>query len=161
MNTLEKEIVVPVRAQHNTIRADATLAAMLASQPQTCPVPPPSAERIARLEQPEYALMNVDVQHRLHPDKFEVPDLDLRHMIPSGSQVKLGFQSNGMGERMWCQPIGTEADGAYVGILMSIPVALGNVVQHGDAVRFWPCNILQVVSPDRRMVTSVAELMQL
>ncbi len=91
----------------------------------------------------QYELTDGQEMHRLHPDTFWAPsDHDLA-LLTVGDFVKLGFEYDGEGERMWVlvTQLPTETDPNIHGRLSNQPAAIDGL-SHGMEVVFETRHVL-------------------
>ena len=92
-----------------------------------------------------WTLANVDERHAANPKTFHVPPLWRRQQFAPGTVVKLLFEDDGGGERLWVR-VQERSDGRYRGTLDADPVAIAGL-RRGARVDFGPEHIADWIGP--------------
>jgi uncharacterized protein YegJ (DUF2314 family) len=90
-----------------------------------------------------YVLVDATARHAAAPATFLVPSSRTIAAIRPGDFVKVIFETNGRGERMWVRVASVEP---FSGVLDNDPVATPGVLR-GARVRFAARNIIAVMRP--------------
>lgn len=94
----------------------------------------------------KYELVNGEVMHAEHPDKFHLPQQSDRETLLPGDYAKVIFLANGEGERMWVEIASTDPDAErpYEGTLANQPIVHTELTM-GDLVQFGPEHVVQIM----------------
>jgi hypothetical protein len=90
-----------------------------------------------------YVLADAAARHAAAPDTFRVPSPRTIAGIRPGDLVKVIFETNGRGERMWVRVASVQP---FSGVLDNDPVATPGLLR-GARVRFAARNIIAVMRP--------------
>lgn len=93
-----------------------------------------------RLQANAVTLTDAVEMNRQYPETFHIAPEEARRSLQVGDWAKLGFQSDGRGERMWVHITKVLGDGKYVGTLENVPVHVP--LTAGAEISFEARNIL-------------------
>jgi uncharacterized protein YegJ (DUF2314 family) len=95
-----------------------------------------------------YSFVSAVQSNKIHPDTFEIPDVETRHNLRPGDIVKLLFKpkcKGGIVERMWVRVFKRMKEGVYEGVLDNEPLYdLKEVLQCDDTVYFRPDHVADI-----------------
>ena len=91
----------------------------------------------------KYTPINAVERNRENPDTFWIPPKEDRMGVKTGSHVKLIFEADADGERMWVL-VTRNKSGVYKGTLDNHPV-FDHDLYHGDTVKFTAENIIAIM----------------